>query len=104
MIIPNFGPLPKLFLSSPTELHPLSDFLYSPTLQILRYGHGWSLSLFPNVTSLTIGLVGLCYMGHDSWFDWWFVTVCVSVFLVESHYGTLFSTFLSSSLLHNIYL
>ena len=36
--------------------------------------------------------------------DWWFVTVCVSVFLVESHYGTLFSTFLSSSLLHNIHL
>ena len=121
MIIPNFGPLPKLFLSSPTKLHPLSDFLYSPTLPILRYGHGWSLSLFPHVTSLTIGLVGLYYMGCDSWFDWWFVicgslifftlspisgsSLCVWVCFWWNRIMVLcFQLFLSSSLLHNIHL
>ena len=92
----------KLFLSSLTELHPLSDFLsfllssshplslifYALSLSRFCYGHGWSLSLFPNVTSLTVVANGSpfshCGFGgsllYGSWFvvrfSWVFVVIC----------------------------
>ena len=90
----------SLFPRTPTDLQPLLDFLsfllssshplslifYALSLSRFCYGHGWSLSLFPNVTSLTVVANGSpfshCGFGGSLLYGSWFVVRFSWVFVV----------------------